>query len=202
MQSHKTITLAITGASGLPYTVRLLECLINAGKTVYVVMSQAASVVAALETELNLPGKIENLEAFLIDSFQAKPNQLRVFGNTQWTAPIASGSGAADAMVVCPCSSGALAAIANGISDNLLERAADVMLKERKQLILVHRETPVSEIHLENMLKLTRMGATILPASPGFYHKPQTINDLVDFVVARILDHLKVEHSLIPRWGE
>jgi 4-hydroxy-3-polyprenylbenzoate decarboxylase len=104
-------------------------------------------------------------------------------------------------MVVCPCTTGTLAGIAQGTSNNLIERAADVVLKERKRLILVPRETPFSEIHLENMLKLARMGAIILPPNPGFYHQPQTLDDLVDFVVARILDHLDIEHSLIPRWG-
>ena len=105
-------------------------------------------------------------------------------------------------MVVCPCTTGSLAAIANGNSDNLMERAADVMLKEQRKLILVVRETPLSVIHLENMLKLARAGACILPANPGFYHQPQTIDDLVDFIVARILDHMQIEHGLLPRWGE
>ena len=196
-----TITVAFTGASGMPYGIRLLECLVNSGKQIHFVMSQAAHVVAAMETELNLPGKVENLESYFTEKFAAKPNQIKVWGHQQWTAPMASGTGVSDAMVVCPCTSGALSAIATGASNNLLERAADVTLKERSQLILVPRETPFSEIHLENMLKLTRMGAVILPASPGFYHKPKTIEDLVDFIVSRILDHLGVEHSLMEPWG-
>jgi len=125
-----------------------------------------------------------------------------VCGLEQWTAPVASGSGAPASMVVCPCSTGTLSAIASGASDNLIERAADVALKERRQLILVPRESPFSAIHLENMLKLARLGVTILPAAPGFYHRPQSVDDLVDFVVARILDQLGVEQTLVKRWGE
>jgi 4-hydroxy-3-polyprenylbenzoate decarboxylase len=186
----------------VPYGLRLLECLLKADVQVYFLMSQAAQVVFAMETDLHLPGPIDDLEKFLKDRYQAKPNQLKVFGQQQWSAPIASGSGVADAMVVCPCSSGALAAIATGASNNLLERAADVTIKENKKLILVPRETPVSVIHLENMLRLARLGVTILPANPGFYFKPAEITDLVDFIVARILDQLGITHTLVPRWGE
>jgi 4-hydroxy-3-polyprenylbenzoate decarboxylase len=139
---------------------------------------------------------------FLSEYFQTDTSLLTVFSREDWTAPIASGSHRAQHMVVCPCTTGTLAAIANGNSDNLMERAADVMLKEQRKLILVVRETPFSIIHLENMLKLARAGATILPANPGFYHNPKTMDDLVDFVVARILDHIHIEHSLLPRWGE
>ena len=130
-----TITLAMSGASGTPYGLRLLECLLNADKKVYFLMSQAAQVVAAMETELNLPGKIENLEAYLIDRYHAKPDQIKVFNNQQWSAPTASGSAITDAMVICPCSSGCISAIANGASNNLLERSADVAIKEQKKLI-------------------------------------------------------------------
>ena len=133
--------------------------------------------------------------------FGCRPEQLQVFAREDWNAPIASGTGAADAMVVCPCTMGALAAIAHGMSDNLIERAADVMLKEGRKLILVPRETPFSAIHLENMLKLSRMGAVILPPNPGFYHLPQSVGDMVDFIVAKILDQLGVEHRLVERWG-
>ncbi len=198
----KTITLGLTGASGLQYGIRLLECLLKAKIKVFLVMSQAAQVVAAMETELNLPAQPENLQTFLEKKFSVNDQQLKVLGHQQWAAPIASGSNAADAMIICPCSSGCLSAVAQGSSNNLLERAADVMIKERKPLIIVPREAPYSEIHLENMLKLARMGVSIIPASPGFYHKPKSIDDLIDFIVARILDHLKIEHQLLPRWGE
>jgi flavin prenyltransferase len=126
---------------------------------------------------------------------------LRAFGREEWFAPVASGSNPPDAMVICPCTMGSLAAIAAGLADNLIERAADVMLKERRPLILVPRETPLSAIHLENMLKLARAGAVILPANPGFYHRPQDVGGVIDFIVARILDHLGVAHALMPRWG-
>ena len=130
------------------------------------------------------------------------PGQLHVFGRDEWFAPIASGTSVADAMVVCPCTMGTLAAIAAGMSDSLIERAADVSLKEQRKLILVPSETPFSAIHLENMLKLARLGVVILPANPGFYHHPASVQDLVDFVVARILDHLNVPHQLMTRWGK
>ena len=136
----------------------------------------------------------------LLEELLAK--QHKVCGENEWTSPIASGSSSVDAMVVCPCSMGTLSSIAVGASGNLMERAADVILKERKKLILVPRETPFSDIHLENMLKLSRMGAVILPPSPGFYNQPKTINDVIDFVVAKILDHLDVEQTLQPKWGE
>ena len=188
-------------ASGFPYGMRLLELLVNHGLQIHFVMSQAAQVVAAMETELNLPAKVEQLAPFFQEKFQAAPGQIAIYGQQQWAAPIASGSSVSDAMVVCPCSSGCLSAIAVGASNNLLERAADVSLKEQKKLILVHRETPLSAIHLENMLTLARAGAVILPANPGFYHKPESVEGIIDFVVARILDHLGLEHALLPRWG-
>jgi 4-hydroxy-3-polyprenylbenzoate decarboxylase len=202
MTFNKTITLALTGASGMPYGVRLLECLLERDIRVYLLYSQAAQIVAKQEMALTLPSRSEDAQKILAERFHAKPGQLQVFGREEWFAPIASGSGAVDAMVVCPCTTGALAAIAHGMSDNLIERAADVMIKERRTLILVPRETPFSAIHLENMLKLAQLGAVILPPNPGFYQAPRTIADLVDFVVARILDQLGIEHNLLPRWGE
>jgi 4-hydroxy-3-polyprenylbenzoate decarboxylase len=117
-------------------------------------------------------------------------------------APVASGSNPPEALVICPCTTGTLGSIAAGTSNELIERAADVALKEKRQLILVVRETPFSSIHLENMLRLSRLGAVIMPANPGFYHQPQRVEDLVDYMVARVLDHLKVPHQLLPRWGE
>jgi len=197
----KTITLALTGASGMPYAMRLLESLLGAGHTVYLVYSQAAQFVAAQEMGLNLPTKTSEAHRMLVERYRCRPEQLLVFAREDWNAPIASGTGAADAMVVCPCTMGALAAIATGLSDNLIERAADVMLKEGRKLILVPRETPFSAIHLENMLKLSRMGAVMLVPNPGFYHMPKSVEDIVDFIVAKILDQLDVEHQLVEKWG-
>lgn len=196
------VILALTGASGVQYALRLLECLLEAGTPVYLMVSKAAQIVLSMETELNVPAKSADMERFFTQTFKADKGQLTVFGQEQWTAPIASGSHRALSMVVCPCTTGTLAAIANGNSDNLLERAADVMLKEKRQLIMVVRETPFSAIHLENMLRLSRAGATIMPANPGFYHKPEKLEDIYDFMVSRILDHLKISHNLLPIWGE
>jgi len=199
---NQAIALAMTGASGAAYGLRLLECLLQADKRVYLMLSSPAQVVIGMETDLRLPGRAVEIQTFLTGHYRAKPGQLEVFGNEQWTAPVASGSSTPRAMVVCPCTSGTLSAIAHGTSDNLLERAADVVIKEQRRLILVPREMPLSAIHLENMLALARLGVTLLPACPGFYHRPRDIAELVDFVVARILDHLDIEHQLVPRWGE
>jgi 4-hydroxy-3-polyprenylbenzoate decarboxylase len=201
MNDH-TISLAITGASGAQYGLRLLECLLQAQQRVYLMVSQAAQVVLATETALQVPGRPEAMQTFFSERFRSAPGQLEVFGREQWMAPVASGSNAPRAMVVAPCSTGTLSAIATGASNNLIERAADVMLKERRQLILLPREMPLSAIHLEHMLKLAQLGVTIMPASPGFYHRPQSVEQMVDFVVARILDHLGLEHALLSRWGE
>jgi 4-hydroxy-3-polyprenylbenzoate decarboxylase len=196
------VVLALTGASGMPYGIRLLECLLNAGAPVDLLYSAVAPIVARQEMDLQLPARAKDAEAFFNSRFHAAAGQLRAYGREEWFAPAASGSNAPRAMVVCPCTMGTLAAIANGLSDNLIERAADVMLKERRLLVLVPRETPLSVVHLENMLRLARSGAVILPANPGFYHHPKTADDLVDFVVARVLDHLGVAHQLMPRWGQ
>ena len=186
----------------MAYGLRLIECLVQAGCRVQVVYSQVAQVVARQELDLALPGRAAEVAADFTVRFKAAPRQIAVFGREEWFAPLASGSNPPDAMVVCPCTMGTLAAIAAGMSDNLLERAADVVLKEGKKLVLVPRETPFSVIHLENMLRLARLGAVILPANPGFYHRPQTVGEVVDFIVARILDQLGVPHQLMPRWGE
>lgn len=201
MAQSKTITLAITGASGAAYAIRLLECLLAADYRVYLLYSSAARVVFDTEINLKLPAAPEAASAFLSEKFKAKAEQLTVFGKEQWFSPVASGSAAPKQMIVCPCSTGTLAAISQGMSDNLIERAADVVIKERGQLILVPRETPYSAIHLQNMLTLAQMGVTIMPASPGFYHNPNSINDLVDFMVGRLLDHLGIDQSIMPRWG-
>lgn len=197
-----TVTLALSGASGMAYGLRLLECLLAADLRVYLLVSQAAHIVAKQELGVALPARAGDLEKQLSAGMNIDDGQLRVFGREDWNAPVASGSNPADAMVVCPCSMGTLAAIANGLSDNLIERAADVMLKEQRKLILVPRETPFSTLHLENMLKLSRMNAVILPANPGFYHRPQTAEAVIDFVVARILDQLGIQHALMTPWGD
>jgi len=195
------ITLAITGASGSAYALRLLECLVAANYQVYLLCSSAAKVVFDTEVGLKIPSSPDAAGAFFIEKFNAKPEQIIVFGKEQWFSPVASGSAAPKTMIVCPCSTGTLAAISQGMSDNLIERAADVVIKERGQLILVARETPYSTIHLQNMLSLSQMGVTIMPASPGFYHNPESINDLIDFMVGRMLDHLGIDQTIMPRWG-
>ena len=201
MDSSRRVSLAITGASGVQYALRLLECLVAQKVQVLVMISKAAQVVTAAETEIKLPGTPEAQESFLTEFYGAAEGQIRVFGRENWFAPVASGSGAPSSMVICPCSTGTLSAVATGASNNLIERAADVTLKERRKLILVPREAPYSEIHLEHMLKLTRMGAVVVPASPGFYHKPESVNDMVDFIVARILSQLDLQQDLMPAWG-
>ncbi|CEO40429.1 UbiX family flavin prenyltransferase [Photobacterium kishitanii] len=198
---HKQITLAWTGASGAPYGLRLLECLLAADYQVYLLISSAARVVLATEHGLKLSAAPETAQQQLVAYLQCATEKLVVCGKEEWFSPVASGSAAPKQMVICPCSASTLASVAYGMSNNLLERAADVVIKERGQLLLVVRETPFSSIHLENMLKLSQLGVTIMPAAPGFYHQPQTIADLVDFMVARILDHLKIEQGLVPRWG-
>jgi 4-hydroxy-3-polyprenylbenzoate decarboxylase len=202
MTEPRTITLAMTGASGAQYGLRLLECLLAAECRVYFLISASARVVLATETEERLPDGIEAAQSYLCRRFNVSAERLRLFDRDDWFAPVASGSSAPASMVICPCSTGTLSAIAVGASNNLIERAADVALKERRQLILVPRETPYSQIHLENMLSLTRMGALVLPASPGFYQRPQRVEELIDFVVARILDQLGVAQTLLPRWGQ
>lgn len=208
----KTICLALTGASGMPYGLRLLECLLKAECKVQLLYSQAAQIVARQEMDFELPSRPAEARSALLQRFVTttettagpgvNPENLAVFGREEWFAPVASGSNPPDAMIVCPCSMGTLAAIAQGLADNLIERAADVMLKEGRKLVLVPRETPFSAIHLENMLRLSRAGAVILPPNPGFYQHPKTVEDIVDFVVARILDQIAVPHQLMQRWGE
>ena len=197
----KTITLAWTGASGLPYGMRLLECLLKAGVRVQLVYSQAAQIVAKQEMDFVLPSRPQDAEKVLVERIGEFSGDLRVYGRDDWYAPMASGSDPGDAMVVCPCTMATLGKVACGIGDDLIARAADVMLKEKRPLVLVPRETPFSAIHLENMLRLSHAGAVILPPSPGFYHHPQSVQDMVDFVVARILDHVGVAHDLQQRWG-
>lgn len=198
----KTITVALTGASGMPYGLRLIESLLAADCRVQVVYTQAAQIVAKQEMDLALSSNTTDTAALLSARLGAKPDQLVVYGREEWFAPIASGTNPPDAMVICPCTMGTLASVAAGLSSNLIERAADVCIKEGRKLVIVPREAPFSTLHLENMLRLSRMGVVILPPNPGFYHHPQSVQDLVDFVVARILDQLGVAHQLMARWGE
>jgi 4-hydroxy-3-polyprenylbenzoate decarboxylase len=200
--SIKTVTLIMTGASGAEYGLRLVEELVNAKAKIYLLLSRPAQIVIKMETTLDLPARAKDMQVFFTELYDADKGQIQVFEREQWMAPIASGSGVADVTVVCPCTTGTLSAIAVGSSKNLLERACDVAIKEAKSLILVVRETPFSTIHLENMLKLSQMGVTIMPANPGFYHQPDTLDDIIDFKVARILDHVGFEHELLARWGE
>ncbi|MCA3129900.1 MAG: flavin prenyltransferase UbiX [Betaproteobacteria bacterium] len=198
----RTVAVALTGASGMAYGIRLLEQLLRGGARVWLIYSQVAQVVARQELDLKLPAQPREAQRHFTEAFGAAEGQLEVFGREDWFAPLASGSNPADAMVICPCSMGTLAAIAAGLADTLIERAADVMLKESRRLVLVPRETPFSAIHLENMLRLQRAGAIVLPANPGFYHQPRSVQEIVDFVVARVLDQIGMPHDLVRRWGE
>jgi len=191
------IVVAVTGASGAPYAVRLLTALVDAKESVQLIVSSHG--LRLLETELG----INSIEALRQRVGRVKwDSRVTVFDDADRGAAPASGSAINAGMVICPCSMGTLSAIAAGSSRSLVERAADVALKERRKLILVPRETPLSAIHLENMLRVTRAGAVVMPAAPGFYHKPASIDDLVNFIVARILDHLAVSHALVPRWSD
>lgn len=194
--SDRPIVVAITGASGAPYAVRLLECLVRAKRPTQLIVSSHG--LRLLDTELG----IDSVDA-LRERVGADWNRfVKTFDDSDRGAAPASGSALSDGMVICPCSMGTLSAIAQGSSRSLVERAADVTLKERRPLILVPRETPLSAIHLENMLRVTRAGAIVMPAAPGFYHRPASIDDLVNFIVARVLDHLGIEQDLVARWGD
>lgn len=201
MPSQQVI-VAITGASGARYALRLIEQLLARDCLLHVLVSDAARVVLKQECDVDLPQEPEAAAAALASLSGHANASVRCYAKDDWFAPVASGSAGIRKMVIVPCSMGSLARIANGISENLLERAADVMLKERGQLILVPRETPLSAIHLEHMLKLSRLGVETIPAMPGFYHRPQTIDELVDFVVDRVLDHLDMSHEEVKRWGD
>ena len=196
-----TICLAFTGASGMLYGVRLLECLFEASCRVQLLYSQAAQIVARQEMELVLPSRASDTQVFFRERYAALRGRLDVFGPDEWFSAVARGSNPPDAMVVCLCTMGKLASIAQGVAKNLIERAVDVVLKEGRKLVLVPRETPFSVIHLENMLGLVQAGAVILPPPLGLYHHLQRLEGLVDFVVARILYQLRLLHSLMSRWG-
>ena len=196
LAARHPVVLAITGASGAPYAVRLLQQLVLLRQPTWLIVSSHGFRLLATESEIP---DLQTLRAHVgAEAFDAC---VTVFDDNDRGAAPASGSARSRGMVVCPCSMGTVSAIAHGTSRSLVERAADVALKERRTLILVPRETPLSLIHLENLTQVTRAGATVIPAAPGFYHKPASIDDLVDFMVARILDHLDVEHTLGKRWG-
>jgi 4-hydroxy-3-polyprenylbenzoate decarboxylase len=196
----KRIFVALTGASGSIYGLRLVEQLCLGGFHVTFTASNSGSEVCREETGLDLSGDLAKATQRLYAHLEIETG-LEMVHPDDLFCPAASGSAAADAMVVAPCSMGTLARIACGISGNLIERSADVMLKERRPLLLLPRETPLSQIHLENMLRLSRAGVQMVPAMPAFYHKPQTVLDMVDFVVGKLLDQLGVEHELFRRWG-
>lgn len=193
---RRPVVVAVTGASGAPYAVRLLECLVAAEQPVSLIVSDHG--LRLLSTEMGI-ASVDALRERVGSA--AWDNAVRVYDDRDRGAAPASGSSLSAGMVICPCSMGTISAIAVGASRSLIERSADVVLKERRRLIVVPRETPYSATHLENMLSLTRAGAVVMPASPGFYHRPASVDDLVSFVVARVLDHLDVAHTLVPRWG-
>jgi flavin prenyltransferase len=190
--------LGITGASGAPYAARLLSALVDTGCEVGVCISDSGYEVIATE----LYGNPSLPHDEVLDLFTRGYDGVTVYAKDDYSAPYASGSARVDGYVICPCSMSTLGTIATGAMANLVHRAASVALKEERRLVLVPRETPLSTIHLENMMRLRQAGATILFAAPGFYHRPESIDDLVDFVVARCLDHLGVEHELVARWGQ
>ena len=200
MQYNDTVTLGVTGASGSGYFLRLLQTMVDANVKVYLILSEAAQIVLKTEVDEDWPTDIEQLNEFLVTRFNTKKDQVVALAAKDWFSPVASGSSAPKKMVVCPCSCGTLASISQGLSNNLIERAADVIFKERGQLIVMPRETPFSTLHLKNMLTLSELGATVMPLAPGFYHKPATIDELQDFMVARVMDHLEIKHQISKRW--
>jgi len=195
-------TIGITGASGSAYGLRVLEVLVAAGHTVYVSLTRDGMHILNDETGLALKGSETDIQNALVKHLGAREGQVRYFDEDNMYAPIASGSAKVDGMAVIPCSMKALSSLANGFASNLIERAADVTIKERRKLVIVPRETPLSTIHLRNMLSLAEAGCHIIPAMPAFYHRPRNIEDLVDFIAGRVLDALGVENDLSPRWGQ
>jgi 4-hydroxy-3-polyprenylbenzoate decarboxylase len=194
-------TIAITGASGATYGLRVLRALITGGHNVYLTITGDGLHILNDETGLMLKGSETDIQYALEKHLGAKEGQLRYFDEDNLYAPIASGSSPVDGMVVIPCSMKALSSMAHGFASNLIERAADVTIKEKRKLIIVPRETPLSTIHLRNMLALSEVGCHIIPAMPAFYHHPKKITDMVDFIAGRVLDALGVENDLSPRWG-
>jgi len=201
VSNQHSVILAITGASGAVYAVRLLEVLLAGGREVHLMISQSGAAVVKQELERAVSLDRFELRSLLPEASEAAAKLVRYHHYSDFMAPPASGSFLTGGMVVCPCSGSTLSGIAHGSSTNLIQRAADVHLKERRKLILVPRETPLSLIHLENMKLAAAAGAVILPAMPGWYHGVRSVQDLVDFVVARILDQLGIPHELMQRWG-
>ncbi len=202
----QNVTLGITGASGIPIAFALLkELLSNNFKgdiRVNLIITQAGLITIKQETEISLSSNPNQTKDILVTALALEnPDNLFVYTNNDWFSPVASGSSVSDAMVICPCSMATLGKIASGIGDDLLCRAADVILKERKNLVLVPRETPLSAIHLANMQKLAELGVAIVPPIPAFYTHPQTIDDIIKFIVSRILDQLRINNDISPRWS-
>lgn len=202
-KEKERISIAITGASGVQYSLRLIEVLLSYGYPLNIVISKAALLVFAMEMDIQLGNQPQVQKERLLSLVKCDdPSLVEVYGIEDWSAPMASGSNVSKAMVIVPATTGTLSAVATGQSNNLIERAADVMMKERKPLVIVLRETPFNAIHLKNMLTLTEAGAIVMPANPGFYHMPKTVEDIIDFMVARILDQLNIEHDLMNKWGD
>lgn len=199
-QMTRHYIVAITGASGSVYGLRLVTELLRSGQRVSLILTSAGRQVLKHEVGLDWSAEIKQQRHQVQEHFASIAVDCLALDDF-WSGA-ASGSNAADAMIVVPCSMGTAGRIAAGLSGNLLERAADVMLKERRPLIMVPRETPFNTIHLENLLRLAQAGAVVLPAMPGFYHGPESVADLVDFVVGKILDQLNIENGLFERWGE
>lgn len=198
MINHKIFTVGITGASGAIYGIRLVQELLRAEYIVHLMITEAGWQVLKEEHQYD----ISDRDQLINELFSKKNGKLYYHTLRDFTAPIASGSYRNDGMVIIPCSMGTLSSIASGASNNLLERTADVMLKEGRKLLLVPRETPFNQIHLENLLKVSKVGGKIIPAMPGFYHLPESMDDLINFVVGKVLDNIGVEHQLFKRWGE
>jgi len=198
---EQRLIVAMTGASGAAYGLRLIERLGQAGVEQHLLISDAARVVLRQEADIDLPQAAGEVAACLAGKLGIEATRLKGYELNDWFSPAASGSAGIGAMAIVPCSMGTMARIATGASDNLIERAADVMLKERGRLVLMPRETPLSSIHLEHMLKLSNLGVHIIPAMPGFYHRPQRIEELVDFMVDRVLAHLGFSPAGMLRWG-
>ena len=199
----KQVTLGITGATGIPIAFALLKQLLLHDCIVHLVISTAGIITAKQETDITLSGNPNQTKKILCSKLNlVAEDRLFVYSNNDWFSPIASGSSVSDVMIVCPCSMASLGKISGGIGDDLLIRAADVIMKERKNLILVPRETPLSAIHLENMLKLAKLSVSILPPVPAFYNHPTSIDDIILNLVSRILDQAQIKNNLTKRWGQ